>query len=707
MDRVRRVCGLSALVAVALSLGAGSAQSRPAACAAHHVFLGPIYAQGCWQHTGRGWRAPEPVTLDGLRLAGGGPVTVDTTARTIRSAGSTRWLVGPVQVIHAPFLVHAGRPLSFRASGALKGLPFSGSATLAFTRAGGGTATIALSVSLPAFAGGAIGETTLRVSRTHAFSVQSLHVGVGSLPLGRILFKQLDFRFGGGVWAATAAVRLPAFAASAPTLTGRIEIANGSLHSIALTGDGLQIPLGTGFTLTKAGFDLGLGPLVIQGSGSAVYGPPIAGKGPLEVDGDLQYTAQPERWEATGAVTLPWTLAGAAPKLDAGLEVRAGRAISFTSDLDMTVHGMGLTGNLQGFASAKAFNVEGDGALALPVFKLSGQALVSSKGMSACGTVSLLLLHKRLGFGYTWGGSLDILGSSCDVGRFRATVSPLRRVAASGPTQIELASPAQFAVFKASGGDFTVSGPTGVFSSSPDRDTEEAFAFHDPTDGTAYLAIPTEAADSFYTVTPNDGATLTGVTVANGLVTHAGTGDVTAGVTGSGQTFTLDYGIDQSQFQAGETVSFYEGQSADDPGANPIVEDVTTSGTQAFQPEPLGDTTRYVFAVVSIDGRPRETFPVAQFDYQPVGPPSAVVAVRAPTTIAFFKPQHVDLWQVTTVGADKSETYVELPGTAAGYTLPAAVAQPATVTVTPVDAFGRLGPTSTCQTDRVGVCPSG
>jgi hypothetical protein len=701
---MRVVCGVAAVFSAALSLPGGSAQSRSAACTSHLVFAGPIAAQGCWQKTSRGWRASGPVLLDGLRLAGGGPVTVDTHAHTIRSAGSTRWLVGPVQVLHAPFLLHVGKPLSFNASGAVRGLPFAGKAKLAFTRADGGTATVAASLKLPSFAGGALGETTLRVSRKRAFSVQSVHVAVGSLPLGRILFKGLDFRFGGGVWAASAAVRLPAFAASSPTLTGRIEIANGTLHSIALTGDGLQIPLGAGFTLTRAGFDLGLGPLVIQGNGRAVYGPPIAGKGPLQVDGALQYTSQPERWEATGAVTLPWTLAGAAPKLNAGLEVRPGRSIAFSSDLDLTVHGFGVTGSLAGFASSKAFNVEGKGALTLPAFKLSGQALMSSKGMSACGEISLLVLHKRLGFGYTWGGPLDILGSSCDIGRFRAPVSSLRRLFASGPTTFELASPAEFAVFKATGGDFTVSGPTGVFSSSPDRDTEQAFAFHDPDDGTAYLAIPTEVPDSFYTLTPNGGATLTNVTVANGLVTHAGTGDVTAGVTGSGQSFTLTYGIDQSQFQPGETVSFYEGQSADDPGANPIVEDTTASGVQTFQPEPLGDTTRHVFAIVSIDGRPRETFPVAQFEYQPVAPPSSGVRVESPTTIVFLKPQRVALWQLTTTAADKNEGYQELPGSAKTFTVPAGVQ---TVTATPVDAFGRVGATVVCQTDKPGTCPAG
>jgi hypothetical protein len=713
MARVRMVCGLAALIVLALSIRPGAAESLAVSCDRHLVPLGPVVGVGCWHRLPHGWRAPAPVTLDGLKLAGGGPVTIDASARTVRTAGPARWLIGPVQVLRAPFLLHVGHPLAFRASGALRGLPFSGIATLAFARVNGGTATLAATLGLPSFAGGALGEVKLRVSRLRGFSVRDVHVAVGSLPLGRILFKQLDFRFGAGVWAATAAVRLPAFAASAPTLLGRIEIANGSLHRIGLAGSGLQIPLGEGFILTKAGLDLGLGPLVIQGSGTANWGPSLAGRGALEVDGNLQYVAQPERWEAKGAVTLPWNLAGVAPKLDAGLEVQAGRAIVFNSNLDMTAHGFGLTGSLTGFASSRAFNVEGSSKLKLPLFSLSGQTLMSSRGMSACGAASFFFHHTRFGFGYTWGGSLDVMGSSCDVGHFRVAVSPRRRLLVSAPTTFELASPAEFAVFKAMGGDFTVTGPTGVFSSSPDRDTPQAFAFHDPTDKTAYLAIQTTVGDGFYTLTPNGGATLTDVTVANGLVTHAGTGDVTAGVVQNGSTFELQYGIDASQFQPGETVSFYEGQSPDDPGANPIVENTTSGGTQQFTPEPLGATARFVFAVVSIDGRPRETFPVAQFSYQPAAPPTATVAIGADPAgggyvVQFLKPQRVALWQVTVAANGQPETYQELPGgSTASVTIPVTVAQPATVNVVPVDSFGRLGPTFVCSTAKLGTCPAG
>jgi hypothetical protein len=406
-------------------------------------------------------------------------------------------------------------------------------------------------------------------------------------------------------------------------------------------------------------------------------------------------------------VTLPWSLPGVKPTLQAGLEVHPGRAMLFTSDLNLSVHGIGVTGSLNGFASAHAFNAEGSGALKVPLWKLSGTALVSSRGMSACGKVSFLFFSKKLGFGLPWGGSLDLFGSSCDVGRYRVT-SMDRTAFAAADTPIVLDStPAGFAVFKATGGDFEVTGPTGTFDSTLDHDTATSFAFHDTTDDTTYLAIPTQPGD--YDVTPLAGATLTGVSVANGLVTHQDAGDITAGVE-PGTPYTLNYGLNESDFQPGETVSFFQGQSSDLAGAEPIVQDVTTSGTATFTPEPLGQTDRYVFAVVSIDGNPRESYQVAAFTSTPVNPPSGAVFLRAQTvgggwTLQFFKQQNAVIWQVQTIAADGASSYQEVPASAGGLAIPASTATPLEVDATPVDAYGQTGPTYGCSTAKLGSCP--
>lgn len=634
-------------------------------------------------------------------------MTVDPASRTIKSSGAVRWRFGSVQFMHAPFTWHL-KPLHVSAKGAVHSLAFAGTATLSFTAADGGTASLATELTVPAVAGGVSGDAVLRVSRLHGFNVRKVHVAVSVLPLGRLVLRELDFTYDTGIWSADAAVRLPAFTGSTPTLAGHLELANRKLRNIGVAASGLSVPLGAGFILTKASFGLGLGPLVIQGSGAATYGPPIAGKGPLLIVGKLQYSSVPERWEATGTVSLPWGIPGTKPSTTVGLQIEPGHAMTFTGDLDLSVHGWGLKGHLDGFASATGFNAEGSSTLKLPILNLGGTTLVSSKGMAACGKIQLLFLGKKLGFGYTWGGSLDVMGSSCDVGRYRVMLAS-RTALAIAPQTIVTSSPAGFAIFAAQGGDFTVSGPTGTFSSTPDRDDPTAFATHDTSNGWAYLAIPVTTTDAAYTVSPvtPDGP-LSMVSVATGLNTHAGTGDVTAFVSGTGSALTLNYGIATDQFAPGETVSFYQGASTTLAGAEPIVEDQTTSNTAAFAPEPLGPATRAVFAVVSIDGRPREEFQVASFEAPTIAPPSADVFIQTTAggwTVTLGKPQGVASWQVRTSADDGRRDWSELAGTASSFVVPAGAAKQANVSLTPLDQFGREGPTYVCDSTKPGACP--
>ena len=721
-NRVGIVCGCVALAVSVGCLRASVAQSRSTGCAASHfVSVGPVSAGGCWRRTGSRWRAPTPVSLNGVNLTGHAMVTLDPNAREITSSRPVRWLVGDVQVRQAPFAWQAGKPLLFRPSGRFHGLAFAGTASLSFSRANGGTAELAAKVAIPGAGDDTTADTVLKVSRKHRLNVRSVDLRVGQLQVGRLFLNNLDFTYSHDSWTAEAAVRLPAFTASGATLRGHLAIKRGTLREISVAGKSLRIPLGAGFLLTKASLGLGLGPLVAKGSASATYGPPIGGRAALEIDGSLKYVSRPEHWGATGKVSLPWGLPGLKPKAQVGLDIYPGRSMSFTSALDLTVHGIGLTGKLAGFASAKAFNAEGDGALKLALVKLSGDAVVSSKGMSACGTIKLLFLGKKVGFGYTWHGPLDIMGSSCDIGRYE--VVPGSRLAfTAAPTAFSLASPAGFTVFAAQGGAFQLSGgpwPGGLVTSTPDRDDSSAFAFHDTTDNTSYLVVPTYVTAHTYTITPLGGATLGAITYANGLIQHAPppgapSSDVSGTVSGSGDTRTFSYTIQTARFQQGETVSFYEGQSPTLAGAAPIEEDIdahtTPAGTALFTPEPLGSTTRYVFAVVSIDGRPREQFPVATFEATLAAPPFASPFLTArPSggwTVQLASAVNVAKWELLTTTGDRTRSWQETPGTAKTQPVPASLATPVTIGVTPVDQFGRIGLTYVCDTSRFPNRPS-
>src|SRR5207249_4298425 len=146
---------------------------------------------------------------------GGALIVVDTRAGTITSSAPVRWLIGSVQIRRAPFAWRARtRPLEFSATGAVRGLKFGGTASLSFNAADGGTTRLAAKLVIPV-SGGAAGDAVLKVSRRHGFDLQKVHVAIDKLAVGRLFFKQLDFRYARNVWAATVGIRLPAFSASA------------------------------------------------------------------------------------------------------------------------------------------------------------------------------------------------------------------------------------------------------------------------------------------------------------------------------------------------------------------------------------------------------------------------------------------------------------------------------------------------------------
>jgi hypothetical protein len=713
MRGTRILCGFSALGLGVLLLQTSTAQSAAAACTKRVVQIGPVYGTGCWHRAGATWVSPMPVSLDGLRLAGPGSFVENETAGTYASTKSVRWLLGPVQLRRAKFAWKVRTPaMHFTANGSLRGLAFGGDAKLAFNGSDGGTATLAATFKLPKVAGVRVsGNGTLRASRRHPFKVQQVHVAVSSLPLARFVFKNLEFGFASGIWSAGADVDFPTFDLQRHTLGATVQIENGALRDLQLRASSLNIPLGEGLFLTEVDGGMNFASSTIGASAHATYGPPIAGHGALQLAGTVTYeSGSPSRWTAAGDVSLPFP---SSPTISARLDLEPGHAMAFSGHADLTFAGVGATGDLRGFAGRKAFNIEGDGSIKVFGHGLSGTALLSSKGMSACGKIKLLFKSFTFGFGYPWGGSAHVMGSSCDVGKFRVVALADRKLIAAGPTTIETHSPVGFAVFAAQGGDFTVLNPVGqTFTSAPDSDTPTQFSAHDPSTNTTYLAIPVATTgDLPYVVTPLPGNTLTGLQVADGL----GLPTVGGTVTGTGANSVLHYTI--GDLDPDETVSFYQGIAPDIPGAEPIVEDVTGSGdSPPFTPEEIGPATRYVFAVVSLAGVPRATFQVATFTASSYALPTGTVTMQpVPRTNAVGGSMYqVNLvpdpttasWEILLQGDDGRAVYTDRNVGEKPFTFLTGTARRMTVTVQALDKFKRAGATYVCDTAKPGVCPS-
>jgi hypothetical protein len=295
--------------------------------------------------------------------------------------------------------------------------------------------------------------------------------------------------------------------------------------------------------------------------------------------------------------------------------------------------------------------------------------------------------------------------SSCDVGRWRVT-RILSATSARLVTQtIDVPPGLPFEVFAVRGTDFTVTGLPGTVASTPDRDGPDAFVTHD-SDGWAYLVLP-EPPAGLYTVAPLGTGTILELNVADGLLDPK----IVGSVSGSPGRRTLDYEI--TGLVPGETVSFYQGQSPSTAGAEPIVEDVATngSGRVEFDPEPLGQSTRYVFAVVSIDERPRLQQQVATFDSREAAPPTTFVRMyRHPQgrgwIVNYTQSARVAKWEAV-VGevTDELRTSITIvPQPPYQRFFPAARDERLRIEMKPYDSFGRAGTAVVCDSTKPGVC---
>src|SRR5262249_15560527 len=225
-------------------------------------------------------------------------------------------------------------------------------------------------------------------------------------------------------------VSFPTFDLQKQTLGATVRIANGSLQDLQLRASGLNIPLGEGLFLTEVDGGLSFASSAINASAHATYGPPIAGRGALQLTGNVSYqSGSPSRWSASGDVALPFP---ASPTISARLDLEPRHAMAFSGHADRRFAGVGASGDLRRVATSKAFTSEGDGSLQGYGQGLSGTALLSSKGMSACGKIKLLFKSFTFGFGYPWGGSAHVMGSSCDVGKFRVVPLADRKLIAAG-----------------------------------------------------------------------------------------------------------------------------------------------------------------------------------------------------------------------------------------------------------------------------------
>ena len=315
------------------------------------------------------------------------------------------------------------------------------------------------------------------------------------------------------------------------------------------------IPLGdTGVNLTSIGASLGVDPTRLTGSIG------LNAAGIVSIDGDLfMVFASPQSpYSFTGSelgdcCSLPNVTAdglGLAAGGDVTLDLPdpLGRqklasgwmmyvypdylAAAGSVGIDAFGGALKVNGSIEGqFAlSSGAFDVEGNVAVHVIFIDMNSDAVVSSTGIGACGSITIDwgfgTSTVSAGGGYRWGDSFPSAWiGSCDLGPYRASVSPAGDAHAARPSptvQVPPGLPTEMIKVLGAGGapDVTISGPGGVRASTAggSRALARPFVIYRvPQQDATYIAVIDPPAGA-YTIAANPGsAAITQILHAEGI----------------------------------------------------------------------------------------------------------------------------------------------------------------------------------------------
>ena len=409
-----------------------------------------------------------------------------------------------------------------------------------------------------------------------------------------------------------------------------------------------------------------------------------------------------------------------------------------------------VEGSVEGWLETRTpvrFSVEGKlEACLVDAFCRGAEAVMSSDGVAACATIMTLYyptvdvglwyadvsyekVDVRGGFGYRWGGAVDVMGGSCDIGPWRAQMRA--RAAQAGERSFEVGDNEPVTTLRLRGAGtppkVTLRGPDGTVISSPKlggvvEAPGKSLLVEDPQANATVVQL-IRPAKGRWTITTELGSTLTAVDRASYMPPPA----VDAKVTRRGRRHRLQYIYTQ---QADTQVRFVERAGklqqtigTARPGDCPDTtrRDRRTGtvrcGTIAFRPAGGPGGRRDIFVEVTRDGKPVETRKVGSY----VAPAPRRLAPVRRLRIARHVRRPVIAW-AKLPGAERYELEVSseegyrfahiasdrcralrMPRTGAGRSV--------TVTITAVDADGVRGRPSRLRLrggrDSVGTPPVG
>jgi hypothetical protein len=587
----------------------------------------------CLSKSGDTYTDSGPIALDGLGIAPvSGVVRVDASKAQLY-ADNARVLIGSFVVYTGTIPttnLTGGFTLSTDNTAKIGGLALGAELGV---QANSDDLTITGSVSLPKNLGGATVALAAALNATNGLrsigiTATGFSVPLPGLSIGLTNFS-LSYDWVSDTWSGSATVSLPT--PSGAEVAGSITLAHGQLTNFSLAGQDLNIPLGPdGVFLNNIGAQVALGNTQsITGTGGVTAGPTVNIDGDhfsaVAVDGSLGYTwGNPGDLKLTGTLTL-WKGSDFEDQLSSGeVDYYTDGQITVSGDSLQTLGPVSLNVALSGWVDAAlAFSLSGSGSLSLGLWQLSGATFeVSNIGVAGC-AYPFGDLGPAIGFGYGWGGNVEVMASSCDLGPYTPAEPPvqagLRRADLGGQVyDVALPGGLPVASFKIAGAG---TAPSGTLTDPEGRRVTIEPAHQGVSTGTTPrygLAVDARAATDYIAVdaptggtwrfTPSAGSSVKSLESANGLPKP----ELSGSVSGTALQRALSWRIADIP---GQRVTFVE------QGRN--VHHVLAAGVAAptgrlvFTPADGPGGQRTVVGIVTQGGLAREFVPIASFHVGP------------------------------------------------------------------------------------------
>jgi hypothetical protein len=597
--------------------------------------------EGCLRRDGARYTTGGAVKVNGVdveprrRGAEVYRLTVDTKERTLETRGEANVRVGGVVLDRREIawklpesegrLQRLGVPDSSvfpdlaRFAKTLFSFPVKGDAELRVAK--GARALIDTDFQMPSLLGGMTAAVTLRTTDEQGLVLDGFKIKLPEARIGklRIAAVEVVYESDPHVFKGSAKVQLPP--AYGPPLTVAFGFREGRLNmlhadkrfdpTLPIVGAPPEPVVG----LDQVAFDYldEAGSRTFQGSVELQGGPKVRGLFRVsELDGKVTLTFPPEPKPASIDATGELKVVGI-PFAKGHVRYSTDNVFSFDGSFQFPPPGRWddvarISSSVSGFVSLKKpypFSASGDATATVFGVPVSGEAVVSTKGISACLPVPGPV--PDLGISYRWGDDYPSL--SCNVGEFELEPPGAARAAQAGRSvSIPGGLPHAVLAIAGAGGPprVKVTAPSGeqVTTGSEPRAAGRFLTQEFDEAATTYVSIG-EPPPGGYMVEPEPGSPpIENVRFARGLPDPK----VTATVSSEGRGRTLSYRI---RPLAGQRVTFAE-QSA----GGLYRELATTSkarGEIRFEPKRSSQRKRRIVALVEQDGYPRAKLELVRF----------------------------------------------------------------------------------------------